>query len=126
MHLGMLHPGNVQQGIPTAITERKSDRPGTIRRSAVARLSACRFSMVWCRMGRRDGPDDSTTSTTATAMRDISSSLAPPRSASKVARRIAGVLQAATFFRPGSRGARLSRSIWGSGHHALGAASASR
>ena len=28
MHLGMLHPGNVQQGIPTAITERKSELPG--------------------------------------------------------------------------------------------------
>ena len=56
------------------------------RRSAAARLSASLFFMVWCRMERGDGPGDCTTSTTATAMPDISSSLAPPRSASKVAR----------------------------------------
>ena len=42
------------------------------RRSGAARLSACLFSMVWCRMDRADGPEYFTTSTTATAIRDIS------------------------------------------------------
>ena len=55
------------------------------------RLSAYLFSTVWCRMERGDGPGDCTTSTTATAMPDISSSLAPPRSASKVARSASAV-----------------------------------
>src|SRR5580700_3102274 len=39
-------------------------------------LSACRFSMGWCRMGRGDGPADSTTSTTGTVTRDVFLSLA--------------------------------------------------
>ena len=70
-----------RSGNRPAVDRQKQSRSGATRPAAGRRRCLIR----WCRTGRGDGRDGSTTSTTAMVMRDVCSSLARRRSGSKAA-----------------------------------------